>query len=62
MSLIILITLVFVFIIIILAPLALFHRVMRFWKLLVINACLGLLIILFIPNSPTRHKILMIQT
>jgi competence protein ComGC len=56
MSLIILFAISFVFVLIVLAPLTLFHRVMRLWKLMVIIACVGLLFISFIPNSPRCVK------
>ena len=57
MSFIIIITLVsLLFVLIVVAPLTLFHRVMRLWKLMVIVACLGILAALFIPNSPRCVK------
>ena len=39
-----------------LAPLSIFHRVMKLWKLLVIIFCFGLLAFLLMPNSPRCVK------
>ncbi|MBR4570739.1 MAG: hypothetical protein IKO19_08780 [Candidatus Riflebacteria bacterium] len=53
MTIIIVITLFFL---IAFAPLTIFHRVMKLWKLLVIIFCFGLLAFLLMPNSPRCVK------
>ena len=51
-----LIIVIILFFLIVLAPLSIFHRVIRLWKLLVTIICFGLLAFLLMPNSPRCVK------